>query len=118
MLTEPILMLETEPGPLAATLPEALARLCDSSLIGFDGLAAHQRHGWYLFLCQTAALALVRSGEAEAVADDSAWRDLADAAAWHRRLASLTAALGVRAGHVADDARVFRQPQLRHRADE
>jgi CRISPR system Cascade subunit CasA len=90
MLTEPFLMLETTHGPQAATLPQALACLCDASVIGFDGLAAHQRHGWYLFLCQIAALALVRSGETDAVADDAAWRALADSDAWGRRLADLT----------------------------
>jgi len=90
MLAEPLLMLDTNQGSHSATLPQALAWLCDASLIGFDGLAAHQRHAWYLFLCQIAALALVRSGEAEAVEDDAAWLDLADAERWRRRLADLT----------------------------
>jgi CRISPR system Cascade subunit CasA len=90
MLTEPVLLLDTSHGLHAATLPQALAWLCDGSLIGFDGLAAHQRHPWYLFLCQSTALALVRSGAAEAVDDASAWRDLADAEGWRRRLADLT----------------------------
>lgn len=90
MLTDPILLLDTNRDLHLATLPQALAYLCDASLIGFDGLAAHQRHAWHLFLCQIAALALVRSGEAEAVEDNTAWRDLADAEGWRRRLADLT----------------------------
>jgi CRISPR system Cascade subunit CasA len=67
-----------------------LAGLCGNTLIGFDGLAAHQRHGWDLFLYQIAALALERSGEAEAVADDTAWQALDDPRAWRDRLAALT----------------------------
>jgi CRISPR system Cascade subunit CasA len=90
MLTERFFILETTEGALAATLPEALARLCDGSLVGFEGLAAHQQHAWDLFLFQIAALALVRSGEAEAVEDDAAWRRLADAAEWRQRLVTLT----------------------------
>ena len=50
MLDEPILVLETRDGTIAATLPETLARLCDGSLLGFDGLLAHQLHAWELFL--------------------------------------------------------------------
>ena len=73
MLTDPILLLDTNRGSHLSTLPEALACLCDASLIGFDGLAAHQRHAWYLFLCQSVALALMRSGELDAVEDDTAW---------------------------------------------
>ncbi len=90
MLTERVLVLETTSGPRAATLPEAMAALCDGSLISFDGLAAHQRHTWDLFLYQTAALALHRAGEENAAGDDAAWAALADPEAWHRRLATLT----------------------------
>ena len=90
MLTERILVVETVDGTLAATLPEALARLCGQTLVGFDGLASHQRHAWDLFLSQTAAMALVRTGEAAAVDDDGAWRGLADPDAWRDRLMALT----------------------------
>jgi len=90
MLTDCLFVIETRTGVVKTTLPEALARLCDGSLVGFEGLAAHQRHAWDLFLYQIAALALVRSGEAEAAEDDAAWRRLADAAEWKQRLAALT----------------------------
>jgi len=90
MLTEEILTIDTADGRFAANLPEALARLCDHTLIGFDGLTAHQRHAWDLFLFQTAAMALVRSGEAEAANDDAAWHGFADPEAWRQRLAALT----------------------------
>lgn len=90
MLTEPILLLETAEGRVRGTLPDALAKLCDGTLTGFDGLAAHQRHAFDLFLYQTTALALARSGEAAVAEDDAAWRRLADPTAWRARLASLT----------------------------
>ena len=90
MLTDNVLPIQTANGAGYASLPEALARLCAGTLIGFDGLAAHQRHGWELFLYQIAALALVRSSEAAAVADDAAWRSLDDLDTWRDRLAALT----------------------------
>lgn len=90
MLDEPILVLETRDGTVMATLPEALARLCDGSLLGFDGLLAHQCHAWELFLYQIAALALLWAGEKQAAEDAAAWRALADPAAWRARLAALT----------------------------
>ncbi|MCG7354431.1 MAG: hypothetical protein E7K72_14825 [Roseomonas mucosa] len=90
MLDEPILVLETRDGTIAATLPETLARLCDGSLLGFDGLLAHQLHAWELFLYQLTALALLLAGEEQAAEDDAAWRALADPAAWRSRLAALT----------------------------
>ena len=115
MLTEPILMLDTNHGSYSATLPQALAWLCDASLMGFDGLAAHQRHAWDLFLYQTAALALIRSGETEAVDDEAAWRNLADAEGWRRRLADLTPGCADTAWSlVADDLTrpAFLQPPI------
>ncbi|GAJ28388.1 hypothetical protein [Acidomonas methanolica] len=90
MLSEPILLLETREGVIAGTLPDALSRLCDYTLTGFDGLAAHQRYAWDLFLYQLAALALHRSGEATAAEDDAEWRNLADPSAWRARLEALT----------------------------
>ncbi len=90
MLTERILTIETAEGKLAANLPEALARLCDQTLLGFDGLAAHQRHPWDLFLSQTAAMALVRTGKAADVDDEESWRRLADPDGWRDRLMALT----------------------------
>jgi len=90
MLTDRILVVETAEGTFAANLPEALAGLCDGTLIGFDGPTVHQRHGLELFLFQTAAMALVRSGEGGAANDDAAWRGLANAEDWRQRLAALT----------------------------
>lgn len=90
MLTEAIFLIETTDGPQWATLSAVMARLCSGTLTGFQGLAAHQRHGLELFLYQAAAVALARSGEVAAATDDAAWRDLADAGAWSARLAALT----------------------------
>ena len=90
MLDAQVLVVETTVGMVPATLPEALACLCDATLVGFDGLAAHQRHGWDLFLFQIAAMALQRSGEAGAADDDMAWRGLDNASAWRQRLAAIT----------------------------
>jgi CRISPR system Cascade subunit CasA len=90
MLNERILIAETDDGPHPANLPEALSLLCEGRLIGFDGLAAHQRHAWDLFLFQTGAMALAISGKARAVEDDAAWGELADPAFWRESLAALT----------------------------
>jgi CRISPR system Cascade subunit CasA len=90
MLTDPILVLETTGGDVRGTLPEALGRLCEGTLTGFEGLAAHQRYAWDLFLYQLAALALQRSGEAAAAEDDAGWRGLGDPQAWRARLEALT----------------------------
>ncbi len=117
MLTERILSIETTDGVHAATLPEALERLCAGSLIGFEGLAAHQRHAWELFLFQIAALALVRSGEAKAVEDNAAWRNLANAEGWRQRLAALTPGCADTAWSlVVDDLTrpAFLQPPIGH----
>ena len=115
MLTERILSLQTTTGPMMATLPEAFARLCGGTLIGFDGLAAHQRHGWDFFLFQTAAMALARAGQATSAADDTAWQNLADADAWTGLLAALTPGCADTAWSlVVDDLRkpAFMQPPI------
>jgi CRISPR system Cascade subunit CasA len=114
MLTERILIIETAEGMLPATLPEALARLCDKTLIAFDGLAAHQRHAWDLFLFQTAAMAVARYGEAEAANDDAAWGGLADPEAWRERLMALTPRCPSAWSLVADDLTqpAFMQPPI------
>ena len=115
MLTDAILHVRTEGGELRASLPQALALLCDGSLAGFDGLAAHQRHSWELFLYQVAAVALARSGEGGAAADNAAWRALADAQAWRARLAALTPGAESAWSLVTDDPTVpaLLQPPIR-----
>jgi CRISPR system Cascade subunit CasA len=114
MLTERILIVETAEGKLAANLPEALARLCDQTLIGFDGLAAHQRHAWDLFLFQTAAMALVRTGETADLDDDDTWRHLANPDAWRDRLMALTPGCPGAWSLVVDDLTqpAFMQPPI------
>lgn len=119
MLDIPLFPIDTRVGRETVSLPDVFARLCDGSLLGFDGLAAHQRPGWSLFLYQTAALALVRSGDADAVGDDAAWRDLADPAAWRERLAALTPGCAETAWSlVVDDVTrpAFLQPPIRRRS--
>ncbi len=90
MLNERCFMLETRGAAVAASLPESLALLCDGRPLGFAGLAAHQRHAWFLFLCQTAAMALIRAGKEQAAEDNVAWAKLTDPQAWRQRLAALT----------------------------
>ena len=90
MLDEQCFIIETVEGTLPASLPEALAFLCSGRLLGFDGVAAHQRHALFLFLCQLAGLALILADEEHATEDDDAWVGLDDAQAWRRRLAALT----------------------------
>lgn len=89
MLDDPLLILLTGDGAVPATLPEALARLCADDLTGFDGLAAHQRVPWLLFLCQVAAMALERVHRAPAAEDESEWRGLADPGFWRAALVAL-----------------------------
>lgn len=93
LLNDSILPLKAKEGDRSGTLPEALARLCDGTLLGFDGLAAHQCYAWDLFLYQLAASALERFGDSGAVEQPATWRALADPAAWHERLAALTPGL-------------------------
>lgn len=115
MLTEPILWLETADGLVEGTLPDALGRLCAGSLVGFEGLAAHQRHGWFRSLYQTAALALERGGEAGAAEDDAAWARLADPCGWRGRLAALAGEHGETAWSLCvDDVTqpAFMQPPI------
>jgi len=90
MLAERLFYVQTTEGGTQASLPDCIAQLCAGTLLGFEGLAAHQRHAWELFLFQLGALALVRSSEAAAAEDAEAWRALADADGWRQRLAALT----------------------------
>lgn len=90
ILEDSILPLKTTEGDRLGTLPEALAKLCGGTLLGFDGLAAHQRYAWDLFLYQLAASALERVGDACAVEQPATWRALADPTAWRERLVALT----------------------------
>jgi CRISPR system Cascade subunit CasA len=56
----------------------------------FPALRSHQREPWHAFLCQVAALALIRAGTDELPVEEVAWRDLllaltpdhADGEAW------------------------------------
>lgn len=52
----------------------------------FPSLRAHQRHPWHAFLCQCAALALLRADQTALPSDADGWRDLltalAPAQAW------------------------------------
>lgn len=90
MLTEPILLLETQDKTEPGTIPDALALLCNNSLRGFGGLAAHQRHAFDQFLWQAAAMALARSGNAKAAESETEWRNLADPGFWRQSLEALT----------------------------
>jgi CRISPR system Cascade subunit CasA len=116
MLTEPVLMLETSQGAASGSLPDAYALLCNGSLTGFDGLSAHQQPAWELFLYQTAALAMIASGEHQAAEDHDVWRSLADAGAWRDRLALLTPGCADTAWSVVVDdtaCPAFMQPPIR-----
>lgn len=92
MLSDPIFTIETRDGRVCADFPSCLAKLVDGSLLEFQGLAAHQRPAWLLFLYQTAALALVRSNHAALADDDAGWRTLADPAIWRGYLEALAPA--------------------------
>ncbi len=59
-------------------LPDLLALLTADGVEGFDGLLAHQRQPWFLFLVQLAALALAADEQTElpATIDADDWRRL------------------------------------------
>ncbi|MDG5497352.1 CRISPR-associated protein Cse1 [Niveispirillum sp. BGYR6] len=65
------------------TIPDLLALLVVDQVEGFDGLLAHQRQPWFLFLVQLAALALAADEQADIPADS-------DADEWRRLLLALT----------------------------
>jgi CRISPR system Cascade subunit CasA len=90
MLDDPLLVLQAGDEAVRATLPQALAQLCADDLTGFEGLAAHQRVPWLLFLCQVAAMALERASRAQAAEDEDEWRGLADPGFWRAALLALT----------------------------
>ena len=76
MLDEPLLPVDLDTGPTRTTLTGVLAALARDELGGFPGLAAHQRHGWALFLYQLGAIALHRAGLDEPPDNEESWRDL------------------------------------------
>jgi CRISPR system Cascade subunit CasA len=120
MLYEQDFIVETLDQNLPANLPEALALLCRGHLLSFEGLAAHQRHAWFLFLCQLATLALIHAGEDTAAEEDEAWAALDDAEAWRQRLAALTPGCADTAWSlVVDDPAqpAFMQPPIRQALD-
>ncbi|MFD1625182.1 type I-E CRISPR-associated protein Cse1/CasA [Azospirillum griseum] len=80
---EKLIPVEMEHAISWTTLPEALALLSADRVEGFEGLMAHQRQPWFLFLVQLAAMAL-------AVDDQSELPAAIDADQWHRRLLALT----------------------------
>lgn len=65
------------------SLPDLLTLLSADQVDGFDGLLAHQRQPWLLFLVQLAALALAADEQTEFPAD-------IDADEWRRLLLALT----------------------------
>lgn len=60
----------------SATLPQTLALLSADKVEGFEGLQAHQRQSWFLFLVQVAALALAPDDTEPLPDDPGRWRDL------------------------------------------
>lgn len=85
------------------SLPDLLALLTADRVEGFEGLLAHQRQPWFLFLVQLAALALAADEQTELP-------DSIDADYWHRLLLALTPGAAETAWslYVAD----HRQPAL------
>lgn len=76
LLTEPLLPATADGHELRLSLPGVLARLGNSDIDSFPGLAAHQRQGWFHFLVQLGAIALYRGGLADPPGDETVWRTL------------------------------------------
>lgn len=57
-----------------SSLPELLAAMVADSVRDFPALRPHQRHPWYAFLTQLAAIALHRAGQGEPWIDAADWR--------------------------------------------
>lgn len=72
------------------TLPALMAALAADQVRDFPALRPHQRHPWYAFLVQLAAMALHRAGQTQPWTDAADWRaallaltpDDPDGAAW------------------------------------
>jgi CRISPR system Cascade subunit CasA len=92
MLSDPIFTIETGNGRLRADFPSCLALLAGGHLGEFQGLSAHQRPAWLLFLYQTATLALLRSGADTLTEDDAGWRSLTAPERWRDYLEALAPA--------------------------
>lgn len=100
---EKAIPVQVEQSTSQASLPDLLALLTADRVEGFDGLLAHQRQPWFLFLVQLAALALAADDQTDIPADS-------DADDWRRRLLALTPGAAETAWslYVADQ----RQPAL------
>lgn len=80
LLVDPVLPISA-PAFGRESLPAVLARLSAGEDLGFPGLAAYQRQGWFCFLVQLAAQALAASGETEIPEAEDDWRRLVAALA-------------------------------------
>lgn len=80
LLQDPILPVAGN-GPEGASLPGVLARLSAGEDLGFPGLTAYQRQGWFCFLVQLAAQALAAADETEIPETADEWRGLVAALA-------------------------------------
>src|SRR5690348_15371509 len=77
LLEEPLFGVEDHDGRRdKVTLPGLLARLSRGTSTALTAVQAHQQHPVHAFLVQLAALALVRTEEAEIAHDEVTWRAL------------------------------------------
>ena len=77
LLVEPLIRVEVAKRELErCTLPGVLERLAQDRVAAFKGLQAHQRHAWYAFLVQLAAIALHRTREHLTDQREERWREL------------------------------------------
>jgi CRISPR system Cascade subunit CasA len=82
LLTEPVIRVTTESGPIRMTLPEIYAASVEDRICGFPSLRPHQAPAFHAFLVQIATLGCL--------AFDDETQPGADPEAWGRVLRSLT----------------------------
>lgn len=76
--------------PQTGDLFAIFAALSRDEVADFPALRAHQRHPWHAFLCQCAALALLRGGQTAVPEDADGWCDLLTALAPEQAWALVT----------------------------
>jgi CRISPR type I-E/ECOLI-associated protein CasA/Cse1 len=75
LLLNPLFRVQTPTGLKRMNLPQLLEALSADRVESLPGLQRHQEDAFHIFLCYLAGAVLAREGRADAVQDESFWRD-------------------------------------------